>query len=213
MVSFILFGVAFLAAVIFLTRDGRDGRRLGEPKMVKGDEGVEPLLISGEGIRASGSGDGPMCGDADKTHLQMTMQSSPTGDANATRSQGGIGECAGIAGHDTSMLVGTGGADQPDAQSEGPNVSDSPENAPDPIMIKGSAVDPGELIEFDSDTEALVLTKAFGAPDPTLGLTDNGNGTRTLTADGKVVAMISSPDLTEADIVFLERGGPVDLVG
>ncbi len=212
MVTIILFGVAFLAAAILLTCGDRDGWRLGKPKKIEGNEGVEPFLISGEGTRASGSGDGPMRGSADERDLKAPASADPAGNVDAIRSRDDAGGGAPAEMRNLETLVGAGGAGQPESPDSAGLAPEQPEPQAAPIMLRGALVDPTELIEFDSDTEALVLTKAVGAPDPTLGMTDNGNGTRTLVADGRVVATIASDTVTEDDIVFIERGGPVGLV-
>ncbi len=153
-----------------------------------------------------------MRGSADERDLKAPASADPAGNVDAIRSRDDAGGGAPAEMRNLETLVGAGGAGQPESPDSAGLAPEQPEPQAAPIMLRGALVDPTELIEFDSDTEALVLTKAVGAPDPTLGMTDNGNGTRTLVADGRVVATIASDTVTEDDIVFIERGGPVGLV-
>ena len=87
-----------------------------------------------------------------------------------------------------------------------PNAKTTPAPAADPLaLLNGTAVDPATLTELDGTEEALVYIYDAGQPEPQLALADNGDGTQTLTADGKVVAVLRAPGLTAADITLFQR--------
>ena len=80
-------------------------------------------------------------------------------------------------------------------------------------LLGGVYVDPAQLMDFDAADDTLTYVHDAGTPQPTLALTDNGDGTQTLTADGNPVAVLNTAaGLALGDIAFYERGSDPSFV-
>ena len=67
--------------------------------------------------------------------------------------------------------------------------------------------DLAEILDYDPEEDAIVYIYDEGMPEPELTLTENEDGTQTLSADGAEVAIIASAavGLTVEDITLLEQ--------
>ena len=73
-------------------------------------------------------------------------------------------------------------------------------------LLGGIAADPAQVMDFDGAEDRLIYVHDEGTPEPALSLTDNGDSTQTLVADGETVAVLAATGLTAEDILFYERG-------
>jgi hypothetical protein len=74
------------------------------------------------------------------------------------------------------------------------------------FLLDGDAVDPATITDFDLAQDALIYVYDAGTTPPMLELTDNGDGTQTLSADNAAVAVLAASGLTVNDVVLFERG-------
>lgn len=74
------------------------------------------------------------------------------------------------------------------------------------VLLDGAGVDPASITDYDPDEDALVCQYDGSQPEPALELTDNGDGTQTLTADGIAIALLNASSLSVSDIALVPRG-------
>ncbi|MFK7753840.1 MAG: calcium-binding protein [Sedimentitalea sp.] len=72
------------------------------------------------------------------------------------------------------------------------------------VLLDGDSTAVAEITDFDTDQDALIYVQESGAPTPLLALTDNQDGTQTLSADDIAVAVITSATLTIEQISIVE---------
>lgn len=73
------------------------------------------------------------------------------------------------------------------------------------VLLDSAGVDPATITDYDAAEDALVVQYENGQPEPMLDLTENEDGTQTLTADGVVIAVLNASSLSTSDILLVQR--------
>lgn len=174
---------------------------------VKGGYGSD-LVIGGEGedIVEGGAGDdvviggtGPVEGldelqtadlhadllAAGEWNADNAVFNIPTDDGEADTLDGGDGD---------DMLIG--GAGDTMTGGEGQDLF---------VLLDSAGVDPATITDYDAAEDALVVQYENGQPEPMLELTENEDGTQTLSADGVAIAVLNASSLSTSDILLVQR--------
>lgn len=189
--------------------DGGDG----DDTLVGGSE--DDVLVGGTGSDSL-TGDG---GDDMLSGGELLTRALTTDELAALRDAGLAGETALLPSDVTYDATDDGDPDVLDG-GKGDDLllfgagdtATGGEGADDFFLLGGTAADPAVVMDFDGAEDTLVYVHEAGTPEPALTLTDNGDGTQSLEADGEVVAMLAATGLSAEDILFYERGSDATFV-
>ena len=78
--------------------------------------------------------------------------------------------------------------------------------ADDFVLLDGEAADLALILDYDAQEDALIYVYDEGEPEPMISVTDNGDGTHTIEADGAAVAVVTASSLSVSNIMLVERG-------
>ena len=98
-----------------------------------------------------------------------------------------------------------------------PAPDSAPDSAPDPasdpasgaafFLRCGEQADPARILTFDAAEDSLITVYEAGTRAPVISVTDNGDGTHMVAADGVPVARVAAATLSPDDIALYEQGG------
>jgi hypothetical protein len=78
-------------------------------------------------------------------------------------------------------------------------------NAEAGLFADALPIDASTCTPFDHSTEALMLVKDVGAPDPSIDIMKDDDGAFQISADNELIALVSATRLTVSDINIIER--------
>ncbi|HBS50715.1 MAG TPA: hypothetical protein DEA05_11840, partial [Rhodobacteraceae bacterium] len=74
------------------------------------------------------------------------------------------------------------------------------------FMLQGESTDPARVTDYTAAEDALIYVYE-GAEEPEIEITDNGDGTYDILADGAVLAVVRSDATLTADMITLYSTG------
>ena len=73
------------------------------------------------------------------------------------------------------------------------------------VFLDAEIANPDRPMGYQAEDEKLVFVHDYDTPPPTLSVRDNGDGTQSLCANGKTVAIVKAPTLSVSDVAIVRR--------